>query len=141
MKTLTHKTVDLEKILNTIGITDLTYGHKVLECGNIYAAKHCDNTEMFDALTASKVYWKWFTNQFVLIDRALIENSDVPDKEEFLVRKGLDGISKISVYEYWLRLHEPDLLVAFPGREVWKDAEARLMGEVIDETMKGADHA
>ena len=73
----------------------------------------------------------------MLIDKALVECPVIPDHSDYLVLKGWEGIAKISHYEYWLRMHDHRRIIAYPGKQIWDDVEARLMGQVIDEEMKG----
>ena len=96
MKTLIQKKESLmQSILKLCEISDFTYSQTVYKTGCEYARKNSINEEMYMALTGSKVFWKFYENQFLLIDKAICYTGIVPDAPELLTYS-IEGISKIS---------------------------------------------
>lgn len=103
------------------GVTEMEYKQTLLTCGANYILKVAKSEEMAKSIADSRVFWLFYRNQFLLIDKALLEKPEVPAFPQTLVLSLYEGVKPVSMRRYWEILHNPDSIVAYPGKEVWAD--------------------
>jgi hypothetical protein len=121
MKTIQNEAAIMQEIMKLTGVTEMEYKHALLHSGANYILKVAKTEEMANSIADSRVFWIFYRNQFLLIDKALIEKPEIPVSPKTLVLNCAVGVKTISMRSYWELLHNPDSIVAYPGKEVWAD--------------------
>ncbi len=111
-----------QQVLSLTGCTAETYHDTVYELGVKYA-QHYTNHKEEDVrfLTQTKSYWDWWTNQFEIIDR------------KFLSYNFARSNNCRVLFKTWLRMHVPEEMVAFPGKQILEDSYALMIGNLFKE--------
>ncbi len=111
-----------DEILILTGCSEALYHDTVYELGLKYA-EHYTNHKEEDVrfLVETKSYWSWWANQFEIIDRKFLS-------------QGFERCNDSKVlFNTWLRMHVPEEMVAFPGKQVLEDSYALMIGNLFKE--------
>ena len=106
-----------QKVVGRLGITPDFHFRVVAESGKAFAKHYTKgDPDATKWMVDSKAFWKWYRNQFDLIDKYLME---------------LD--SSLTIGE-WMQAHKPEEIRGHLSNRVIKDVYAEIVQDVIDET-------
>ncbi|MFA9212510.1 MAG: hypothetical protein ACEQSR_01505 [Candidatus Methylacidiphilales bacterium] len=134
VKILDHpklKPVAIE-IISSLNITEMQYNSYLVQKGTMFLAQVVQDAYYYRLLLDSKAYWAWFINQFTITDKAVLETG-VPDEVEYL-RFSINGVSKISLLQYWQMQHENvNLTKMFVYADLLTKAETEFIANKVKE--------
>lgn len=134
VKILDHpklKPVAIE-IISSLNITEMQYNSYLVQKGTMFLAQVVADAHYYRLLIDSKAYWAWFINQFTIIDKAVLE-CGVPDEVEYL-RFSINGISKVSLLDYWIKQHDAaNLVPMFIYSDLVEKAENEFIAQKVKE--------
>lgn len=109
------------RVQEVLGIDDLAYGTFQYTQGMLYMKDKLKLTpSQLDAMSRSKSYWKWWVNQWDLLDA-------------YTFLPALPDLHKDNIYDAYLNLHHPDFLVGTVEQKAWEEFYATMADEMIEE--------
>jgi hypothetical protein len=120
------------EVITALEITEIAYHQFVVNKGTLFLAQVVADAHYYRLLIDSKAYWAWFINQFTIIDKAVLETG-VPDEVEYL-RFSINGISKVSLLDYWIEQHDAaNLVPMFIYSDLVEKAENEFIAQKVKE--------
>jgi hypothetical protein len=116
-----------------LGISETDYNNLVLDSAVDYLNRNLlssDTSAKSSMLTATS-FWKWWVNQFerrnsiIVYEFGYTEVTRITRDERFHLREVFDAMHSVHAINVW------------PNRIVIEETYAIMMGEVLDEVMKG----
>lgn len=120
------------EVISALNISEMQYNSYLVQKGTTFLAQVVQDAYYYRLLLDSKAYWAWFINQFTIIDKAVLETG-VPDEVEYL-RFIINGVSKISLLQYWQMQHEKaNLTKMFVYADLLEKAESEFIAQKVKE--------
>jgi hypothetical protein len=123
----------IKGICELVGCTELEYQHLLQKSCFEYASRISTDTLDHEILQCSPSFATWFFNQFLIIDKAILDIGEVPDTDDNLrIYKNI-SVRKISLFEYWIQQHDAAKMKVYPSKAIRQAAEDEYIKSKVKE--------